>query len=150
MNILLNLYIVGYILCDRHLLLMHSMRFLHLLIRSLGLYHTPSWNTLPLFNQLVFKSGKCGSWREVQSCIHMPRIPQGWPIGDGSGPGRPVKEVCHDQLANRSLPYYRYTGTVSLEEKIVSTSLIHLQDMWVKDFIYIALVCKWPPNYYAN
>ena len=105
MNILLNLYIAGQILCDRHLLLLHSMRFLHSLIRSLGLYPTPSWNTLPLFNQLVFKFGKCGSWKGIQSCIHRPRIPQGWPIGDGSGTGRPVKGVCHDQLANSSLPY---------------------------------------------
>ena len=29
-----------------------------------------------------------------------------------------------------------------LEENIVSNSLINLQDMWVKDFIYIALACN--------
>ena len=56
----------------------------------------------------------------------------------------------HDQLANSSLPFCRDTGIVLLEEKIVSNSLINLQDMWVKYFIYIALACKWPPNYYAN
>ena len=88
------------------------------------------------------QNGKCGSWRGIQSCIHRPRIPEGWPIGDGSGPGRLVKGVCHDQLANSSLPYCRYTGTVLLEKKIVSISLIHLQDMCVKDFIDIALICK--------
>ena len=31
---------------------------------------------------------------------------------------------------------------ILLKEKIVSNSLIILQDMWVKDFIYIALACK--------
>ena len=95
-----------------------------------------SWKTLQLFNQQV-----------IWSCVHRPRISQGWPIGDGSGPGRPVKGVWHDQLANSSLPYCRYASIVSLEEKIVFNSLMNLQDMYVKDFIYIALACKWPPNY---
>ena len=31
---------------------------------------------------------------------------------------------------------------ILLKEKIVSNSLIIWQDMWDKDFIYIALVCK--------
>ena len=76
-----------------------------------------------------------------ESKYRQPRVSQGWPIGDGSGPRRPVKGVKHDQLANSSLPYCRYAGIVLLEEKIVSNSLINLQDMWVKDFIYIALAC---------
>ena len=50
--------------------------------------------------------------------------------------------VRHDQSANSFLPYCRYAGIVLLEEKIVSKSLINLQNMWVKDFIYIALACK--------
>ena len=33
-------------------------------------------------------------------------------------------------------------GIVLLGEEIVSNSLINLQDMWVKDFILIALACK--------
>ena len=111
-----------------------------MLERSLGLYPTLSWKTLPLINQLVFKFGKCGSLEGIQSCIRLPRKSQGWLIRDGPGPRRPVKEVGHDQLANSSLPYCRYAGIVLLEEKIVSSSLINLQDMWVKDFIYIA----WP------
>ena len=53
----------------------------------------PSWNTLLLLNQLVFKFGKCGSLERKRSCMHWPRISQGWPIEDGSGPGRPVKGV---------------------------------------------------------
>ena len=36
----------------------------------------------------------------------------------------------------------RYAGIVLLEEKIVSNSLINLQEMWVKEFIYIMLACK--------
>ena len=35
----------------------------------------------------------------------------------------------------------RYGGIVLLEEKIVSSQL-DWQDMWVKDFIHIGLVCK--------
>ena len=118
---------------------MHSMRFLLILERSRGLYPIPSWKTFPLINQLVFKFGKCGSWEGIQSCTCRPRESQGWPIGDGSGPRRPVKGVWHDQLANSSLPYCRYAGIVLLEEKIVSSSLINLKT-WVRDFLYIA----WP------
>ena len=44
--------------------------------------------------------------------------------------------------ANSSLPYCRYAEIVLLKENIVSNSLINLQDMWVKDVIYIALACK--------
>ena len=36
------------------------------------------------------------------------------------------------------------------KRKNVSNSQIVLQDMWVKDFIHIALVCKQGLNYYAN
>ena len=43
---------------------------------------------------------------------------------------------------NRSLPYCRYADIVLLKEKIVSNSLLDLQDMWVKDFIHISLACK--------
>ena len=39
--------------------------------------------------------------------------------------------VWHDQLANSSLPYFRYAGIVLLEEKIVSNSLIDWHDMRV-------------------
>ena len=60
----------------------------------------------------------------------------------GLGPKRPIKGVLHGQLANSSLPYCRYAGIVLLDERNVSNSLINLQDMWVKAFIYIALVCK--------
>ena len=44
-------------------------------------------------------------------------------------------------LANSSLPYSRYLGIVLLEEIIVSNSPIDWQDLGVKDFIHIALVC---------
>ena len=62
-----------------------------MLKRSLGFLPHPSWNYSPLFNQLVFKFGKCGRWEGIRPCIRTPRISQGWPIGDGLGPGRPVK-----------------------------------------------------------
>ena len=68
--------------------------------------------------------GKCGSWEGLRSCIHRPRISLGWHIGDGTGPGRSVKGVLHDQLANSSLSYCRYAGIVLLKEKIVSNSPI--------------------------
>ena len=55
--------------------------------------------------------------------------------------------VWHDQLANSSLPYCRYAGIVLLEEKLVSNSPIDWQDMFVKDFIHIALACKRALNY---
>ena len=97
-----------------------------MLKRSLGLqptHPTPSWNASPLFDQLVFEFGKSNSWEGIRSCIRWPRISLGWPIGDGSGSGRPVKG--YDIT---SLPYCRYTGIVLLEEKIVSNSVIDLQD----------------------
>ena len=34
------------------------------------------------------------------------------------------------------------SGIVLLEEKIVSNSPVDRQDMWIKDFIHIALACK--------
>ena len=101
-----------------------------------------------LFNHLVFKFGKCGSWEGIRTCTRHSRIYHGCLIGDG--PGKPVKGVWHCQLANHALPYCRYNGIVLLKEKIVSNSLTDLQDMWVKDFIPIALACKWPQTYYAN
>ena len=55
-------------------------------IKKPGVLPHPLWNTLPLFNQIVFKFRKCGSWEEMQSCIRRPRISQGRLIGDGSGP----------------------------------------------------------------
>ena len=58
-----------------------------------------------------------------------------------------MKGVWHDQLANSYLPYCRYWGNVLLEDNIVSNSPIDWQDMWAKDFIHIALVCKCAPNY---
>ena len=119
-----------------------SEAFCACLKEASGCTPSPSWNTLPLLNQLVFKFRKCGSWEGIRSCISRPRISQGWPIGDGSGLVRPVKGVGHNQLTNSSLPYCRYAGIVLLEEKIASNRLINLQDMWMKDFIYIALACK--------
>ena len=50
-------------------------------------------------------------------------------------------------VLNSSLPYCRYGGIVLLEKNIVSNSPIDLQDMWVKDLIHIALVCKCAGNY---
>ena len=147
---IINLYIVSNILYDRHPYECILWGFLCMLKRSQWLYPVPSWNTLPLLNQLVFKFRKCGSWEGIRSCISRPRISQGWPIVDGSGLVRPVKGVGHNQLTNSSLPYCRYAGIVLLEEKIASNRLINFQDMWVEDFIYIVLACKWPPNYYAN
>ena len=58
-----------------------------------GVEATPLWNTLPLFNQLAFEFGKCGSWKQVRSCARWPRISQRWPIGNVAGPGTPVKGV---------------------------------------------------------
>ena len=64
-------------------------------------------------------------------------------------------DMTIDQLANSPLPYCRYGGIVFLGAKIVSNIRIDWQDMWVKDFIHIALVCNCAPNYmyymyYAN
>ena len=39
------------------------------------------------------------------------------------------------------------SGIVLLDEKIVSNCTRDRQDMWVKDFIHIALDCKCAPNY---
>ena len=75
--------------------------------------------------------------------------PRGGRLEMDRDPEGHLRGMKHDHLANSSLPYCMYAGIVLLEEKIVSNSLIDLQDMWVKD-IYIALACKWPPNYYAN
>ena len=47
----------------------------------------------------------------------------------------------HDMASLKTIPYHI---AVLLEERNVSNSLINLQDMWVKDVIYIALVCKRP------
>ena len=46
---------------------------------------------------------------------------------------------------NSFLPYCRYRSMVLLEKKIVSSSKIDWQDIWVKDFIHMA--CKCAPNY---
>ena len=62
-----------------------SLMLLHVLERSLGLYPTPSWNTLPLFNQIVFKFGKCGSYEGIRPSINRPIISQRWLMGDGDG-----------------------------------------------------------------
>ena len=97
---------------------------------------------IAIVQQLVFEVGKYVSFEGVRSCIRRPRISQGWPTGDGSGPVRPVKWVIYAKPATSSLPYCRYAGIVLLNEKVVSNSLINLQDMWAKDFIYIALACK--------
>ena len=61
---------------------------LYLVLPPYSWMHSMSllWNTLPLFNQLVFKFGKHGSWEGIPSCTRRPRISQGWPIGDGSDP----------------------------------------------------------------
>ena len=85
---------------------------------------------------------ECDKWTAIQPCICQPRRSHGWLVRDRLGPEKPVKGVWHDQRTNSSLPYCRYAGIVLLKERNVSNSLIILQDMWVKDFIYIALVCK--------
>ena len=72
-----------------------------------------------------------------ESCTCQSRISQRWSIGDGSG--GPVNGVCHDQQYSE--------GIVLLEEKNVSNSPIDWQDMWVKDFLHIALACKYASNY---
>ena len=62
-------------------------------LKKPGVVPHPSWNTLPLFNQLEFIFGKCGSWEGIRVCTRLTRISKGWPSGDGSGPGRSVKGV---------------------------------------------------------
>ena len=48
----------------------------------------------------------------------------------------------YDMTSLQTVPSYcRYAGIVLLEEKLVSNSVINLQDKWVKEFIYIALAC---------
>ena len=106
------------------------------------LYPTASRNTLTLFNQLVFEFRKCGSLKWIRSCIRRPRISQGWPIGDGLRPGRPVKG--YDKASLQTVPCH-IAGMLALscwKKKNVSNSLINFQDMWVKDFMHIALACK--------
>ena len=44
-----------------------------------------------------------------------------WSIGDGSGPGRPVKEYDKTSLPTVPLPHCRYAGIALLEEKTVLT-----------------------------
>ena len=56
-----------------------------------------------------------------KTIYRQPRISQGWPIGDGLGPGRPVKGVWLNQLANSTLPWCRYTGIVLMEDKMFPT-----------------------------
>ena len=131
---------------------MHFVVFAHAQNKP-GVVPHPSRNALTMFNYLVFKLRKCDRLVAIQPCICQLRRSQGWPIRDWLGPEShegPVKGVWHDQLANSSLPYCRYAGIVFMEERNVSNSLINLQYLWVKDFIYIALVCKWPLYYYAN
>ena len=75
-------------------------------------------------------------YNQVSADLEYPRVAnRGW-IGTRKG-------VWHDQLANSSLPSCRYAGIVLLIEKIVSNSLIILQDMRVKDFICIM---RWPAS----
>ena len=70
-----------------------------------------------------------------------------WPIGDVPAPRRSFKAVLIASIPDlctltyydmTSLPYCRYADFVLLEEKIVTKGLINLQDMWAKEFIYIA------------
>ena len=49
----------------------------------------------------------------------------------------------YDMASLQTVPCH-IADIVLLEERNVSNSLLNLQDMWVKDFIYTALVCKWP------
>ena len=130
---------------------MHSMSLLDMHKRSLELHPThPLWNALPLFNQLVFHFGKCGSWEGSWWYTHYPRLSQGVVDRRWIGTRNASKRVCHDQLANLSVSYCSYAGIVLLEVKHVSNSLNDWHDMWVKAFTLIALAWKWPLNYYAN
>ena len=50
----------------------------------------------------------------------------------------------HDITSLQSVPCH-IAGMLAVscwKKKIASNSLINLKDMWVKDFIYIALACK--------
>ena len=113
-----------------------------MLKRSLGLYPTPLVECIAIFNQLVFQFGKCGSFEGMQSRRISLEYPRGGQFADGLRPGRPVKGVWHDQLANSSLPSCIYAGIVLLEEKLVFNSLKDWKDMWVKDFNHIRLAFK--------
>ena len=72
--------------------------------------------------------------------IYQPaKLSQGWSIGDGSGPGRPVKG--YDMTSLQTVPCHiaGMLAFVLLEEKMVSNSLIDLQNLLVKALIHIAL-----------
>ena len=68
--------------------------FLRMFKRSLGVVPPAHcgihchWST-----KLVLKFGKYGSWEGIGSFTRRLRISHGWPIGHGSGPETPVKEV---------------------------------------------------------
>ena len=48
----------------------------------------------------------------------------------------------YDMASLRTVPCHTAGMLVLLEERNVYNSPIYLQDKWVQDFIYIALVCK--------
>ena len=110
-----------------------------------GVVPHPLWNVLALFNYLVFKLRKCDWWvrfNHVSASLEIPWGCQSEIDWDLKGQSR-----GYDMASLQTVPCH-IAGIVLLEERDVSNSLI-LQDMWVKDFIYIALVCKWPLYYYA-
>ena len=78
---------------------------------------------------------------------HVPTS-QGYPRGGRSEIDRDPEGQSRDMTCLAcisSLPYCRYADIVLQEDKIVSNSLIDLQDMCVKAFIHIELACKPPP-----
>ena len=70
-----------------------------------------------------------------KSCAWQSGISDRWSVEGGSGSGRTDKVVWNVQLAGI---WHCVAGI---------NSPIDWQNMWVKDFIYIALVCKGAPNY---
>ena len=106
---------------------------------SQGVVPHPLWNVLALYNYLVFKLRKCNRWVAIQPLsvsLEDHRGGQSEIDWDLKGQSR-----GYDMASLQTVPCH-IADIVLLEERNVSNSLLNLQDMWVKDFIYTALVCK--------
>ena len=108
---------------------MHSTSLLRMLKRSMGLVEYMYIVIIQPASVQIWEM-----WQLGRDTIMYPPTSNIPGVADRRwiGTQKASQGVWHDQLANSFLPYCRYAGIDLPEEKIVSNSLIDLQDMWVK------------------